>query len=618
MVLSLLVLGSFIHRLVVVVSASGPGKSTCPCIKDYTAAAKFAYLKPSGCFEYSYTENGVDKTHCFDEGYGLNECTDWDNTNPECTGATPKQWCTDKWCFVHKECRDDETWEVEKVGGLPSVMFPNSELTYSYQTCGNSSYFARYSRVDKMTAGEIATETQNQAEEIRARYEMAAKQSLDLPESDRKGADCKFTDSCTCNTCKVDAGSNWKTMALDLRDVCVTWNTNNDILRRETKCLGRQVAAAYQGIAQKSYNDDTRVAYMYFGVQENGAIIQWPAVKGCPKDFDARFRPWYASAATGPKDLILVLDNSGSMSGSKWTSTVAAFKRVLQTVNEYDYITAVLFNSISYGYIDHDDNKEILRPATAELKQKITEWIESDSNSPMGGTNFDAGFQKAFEISGSSQRSGDTTRCHTAILFMTDGEDSSGFKVENINKYQKKAGDIKTIIFTYTFGNGAPQDLPKSIACENEGVHYHIPDGGDIGSIMSRYYTYFSAGTVNKNPRFVSYSDFYTNEKLIAACVPAYYEAPDSDPLLLGVGCVDVNMQISISKLKAKTSYQQFEKKMKDASSKCAPLNLTTEQLRKIRKHAGSCCDEICDSSYCARKTGVVAAYLAFWHFVFF
>jgi len=592
MVLSLLVFGSLLHRLViVVVAASDPGISTCPCVKEYTAAAKSTYLKPGGCFEYSYTENGVDKTHCFAEGYGLNECKDWDNTHPDCTGGTPKSWCTDKWCYVHKECRDDGTWEVEKEGGLPSAMFPKSGHTYSYQTCGNSSYFARYSKVDKMTAGEIATETQNQAKEIRARYEMAAKQSFDLHASDQKGADCKFTNTCTCKSCKVDSGSNWKMLARDLRDVGVTWNTNNDEYRSETKCLGRQVAAAYQGVAQNSYNDDTRVAYMYFGVQENGAMVQWPAIKSCPNNFDARFRPWYASAATGPKDLILVLDNSGSMVGSRWTATVAAFKRVLQTVNEYDYITAVLFNSVSYGYIDYDDNKEILRPATAELKQKITEWIESDNNSPMGGTNFDAGFQKAFELSGKSQSSGDTTRCHTAILFMTDGEDASDFKVDNIKKYQKKAGDKKPIIFTYTFGNDAPQALPKSIACNNEGVHYHVPDGGDIGDIMSRYYTYFSAGTVNKNPRFVSYMDFFTGAKLTAACVPAYYEAPDSDPLLLGVGCVDVNLQISISKLEAKSSYHQFDKKMKDASSKCAPLNLTKEQLRKIREDAGSCCE---------------------------
>ena len=30
-------------------------------------------------------------------------------------------------------------------------------------------------------------------------------------------------------------------------------------------------------------------------------------------DYDARFRPWYAAAASGPKDVVLTLDNSGSM-----------------------------------------------------------------------------------------------------------------------------------------------------------------------------------------------------------------------------------------------------------------------------------------------------------------
>lgn len=36
----------------------------------------------------------------------------------------------------------------------------------------------------------------------------------------------------------------------------------------------------------------------------------------CTKDYDPRFRPWYVSATSGSKNLILIIDVSGSMQGT--------------------------------------------------------------------------------------------------------------------------------------------------------------------------------------------------------------------------------------------------------------------------------------------------------------
>jgi hypothetical protein len=36
----------------------------------------------------------------------------------------------------------------------------------------------------------------------------------------------------------------------------------------------------------------------------------------CAKDYDPRFRPWYVSATSGSKNLILIIDVSGSMQGT--------------------------------------------------------------------------------------------------------------------------------------------------------------------------------------------------------------------------------------------------------------------------------------------------------------
>lgn len=57
----------------------------------------------------------------------------------------------------------------------------------------------------------------------------------------------------------------------------------------------------------------SRVSWMYAGWMEQGNFAQWPTVNFCSEEYDPRFRPWFANAATGPKDVFIVIDSSGSM-----------------------------------------------------------------------------------------------------------------------------------------------------------------------------------------------------------------------------------------------------------------------------------------------------------------
>ena len=51
----------------------------------------------------------------------------------------------------------------------------------------------------------------------------------------------------------------------------------------------------------------------YFG-SHTGAFRMWPASHWdeCGK-FDPRVRPWYVAASSGPKNIVMILDTSGSM-----------------------------------------------------------------------------------------------------------------------------------------------------------------------------------------------------------------------------------------------------------------------------------------------------------------
>lgn len=66
----------------------------------------------------------------------------------------------------------------------------------------------------------------------------------------------------------------------------------------------------------------------------------------CPTTYDPRIRPWYSSAASGPKDVILVLDISGSMTNyNRLTKTKNAAKAVISMLSWADHATVIGFNS---------------------------------------------------------------------------------------------------------------------------------------------------------------------------------------------------------------------------------------------------------------------------------
>ena len=85
---------------------------------------------------------------------------------------------------------------------------------------------------------------------------------------------------------------------------------------KETICYGRRLDDFF--VKQNKINKETkkygeRLPAMYFGAH-NGIMRLFPALqsKSC-NTYDPRKRPWYIAASSGPKDIIIILDVSGSM-----------------------------------------------------------------------------------------------------------------------------------------------------------------------------------------------------------------------------------------------------------------------------------------------------------------
>ena len=95
-----------------------------------------------------------------------------------------------------------------------------------------------------------------------------------------------------------------------------------------------------------------QTAWHFSGFQQTGLYRTWPAIYQCRTEHqcsgcsDPRFRGWYAGAASGPKDVVIIIDTSGSMRTSgRMAAAIEAAQWTVNTLSATDYATVVAFAS---------------------------------------------------------------------------------------------------------------------------------------------------------------------------------------------------------------------------------------------------------------------------------
>jgi len=459
---------------------------------------------------------------------------------------------------------------------------------YSYETCGIASAysnFAKYQRAALKSAAEIVTIIEDYVAEMRNNIERRVTSLNSVETRNCPG----FVDSCTCGSACTPGQGTWQSApgvvepgySIDLASITVTHLDGvarpvKSAAERRAQCLSQLVQGNFKKVARLEYNDPARMGFLQYGDQGSGVYFSWPGVTFCPstaEPFDPRFRPWYVSAVSGPKDVVIVMDQSGSMTGSRWTNAQEAAKAVLNTLSKFDYTNIVLFSDFDSTF----QGTDVLHAATQGKLRDMADWI--DRQSPGGGTNFRIGFQKAFQIL-SNSASAASSGCNKAILFLTDGADTSNFDPGELQALNTMGASI----FTYSFGASADRRLPKAIACQNSGIWYQVPDGAaGIRQAMSGYYAYYAGALASTNQiRWTMYQELKTRNDLITGCLPAY-DRTVLPPRLLGVVCMDVSIIMDIPAFRAKSDFPAANTKMEQEARQCTRVSLSQADLEALR-----------------------------------
>ncbi len=172
-----------------------------------------------------------------------------------------------------------------------------------------------------------------------------------------------------------------------------------------------------------------------------------------------------------PKDVIVVLDRSGSMDGEKFRQAQAALTFILERLNPEDHFNLITFSTGVDLYAQ--------RLQMASEAQEAIQWVQQARAA--GSTNIHLALLEAVALA--------NTERPTFIIFLTDGLATEGVidSDQIINAFSREASDN---IRLFTFGVGYDVDtyLLDSLAQAHLGASTYVTPGEKIDEIVSGFY----------------------------------------------------------------------------------------------------------------------------------
>jgi Ca-activated chloride channel family protein len=175
-----------------------------------------------------------------------------------------------------------------------------------------------------------------------------------------------------------------------------------------------------------------------------------------------------------PKDLVFVLDRSGSMSGEKIAQAKDALRFILENLNPEDRFALVAFSD----YVE--SQQDALQEVSAEAISGAIAWASGLDAS--GGTDIDEALSVAFPLFEENDRP-------RFVIFLTDGEATAGVTDPlRIAENALEANATGARVFVFGVGYDVNTVLLDQLAEENRGTTTYVLPGESLEVSLSAFY----------------------------------------------------------------------------------------------------------------------------------
>ncbi|XP_059184712.1 voltage-dependent calcium channel subunit alpha-2/delta-2a isoform X2 [Centropristis striata] len=308
---------------------------------------------------------------------------------------------------------------------------------------------------------------------------------------------------------------------------------------------------ALERVFIENRKEDSSLRWQVFG-SATGVTRYYPATPWRAPNkidlYDVRRRPWYIQGASSPKDMVIIVDVSGSVSGLTLKLMKTSVNEMLDTLSDDDYVNVARFNEKADAVVPcfrtlvqaNVRNKKIFKEAVMNMQAK-------------GTTDYKSGFTFAFEQL-LNESSAPRANCNKMIMMFTDGGEDRAQEI-----FEKYNWPNKTVrVFTFSVGQHNYDVTPLQwIACANKGYYFEIPSIGAIRINTQEYLDVLGRPMVLAKAKQVQWTNVYQDALglglVITGTMPVFNFTVDAassqNQLILGVMGVD----IAINEIKKKT-----------------------------------------------------------------
>ncbi|XP_026065700.1 inter-alpha-trypsin inhibitor heavy chain H2-like isoform X1 [Carassius auratus] len=239
---------------------------------------------------------------------------------------------------------------------------------------------------------------------------------------------------------------------------------------------------------------------------------------------DGHFVQFFAPSDLSPlsKNIVFVIDVSGSMWGLKMKQTVEAMKAILDDLSMDDYFSIIDFNHNVRCW-----NEDLVQASSIQVNE-AKNYVESIK--PNGGTNINEALLRAVQMLMRASNQGlINPRSVSMIILVSDGDPTVGeIKLSTIQKNVKRVMREEFSLYSLGIGFDVDFDFLERIAMENRGIAQRIHANHDAAEQLKTFYSqvsspllrtisiHFSENAVN-NVTQNRFDKFFQGSELIVA-----------------------------------------------------------------------------------------------------